>query len=179
METDFSAKIGNSNSCSGRITASTSQLRHPNSFGGGCFHFFSKNRPQKHQKRAILLTLQANGGGGGLEPPPGYATAIHCYSSSYPRDNLCIRLHVMKSNHKTYRNSETNSASFCTNIILLQINSSCLAKLVFTFASFALAVIQKAMLWYDNIKTWQLFSQSALVIKLYTIAVKFYIADSA
>ena len=28
--------------------------------GGRCFHFFSKNRPQKHQKRAILHTLQAN-----------------------------------------------------------------------------------------------------------------------
>ena len=43
---------------------------------GGCFQFFTKNRPQKHQKRAILHTSQANGGGG-LEPPrpPGYATA--------------------------------------------------------------------------------------------------------
>ena len=32
-------------------------------FKGGCFQFFTKNRPQKHQKRAILHTLQANGGG--------------------------------------------------------------------------------------------------------------------
>ena len=43
--------------------------------GGGYFQFFTINRPQKHQKRAILHTSQANGGG--LEPPRprGYATA--------------------------------------------------------------------------------------------------------
>ena len=35
---------------------------------GGLFSIFHKNRPQKHQKRAILHTSQAN------EPPPGYAT---------------------------------------------------------------------------------------------------------
>ena len=35
--------------------------------GGGYFQFFTKNRSQKHQKRAILHTSQANGGG--LEPP--------------------------------------------------------------------------------------------------------------
>ena len=29
---------------------------------GGCFHFLSKNRPQKHLKRAILHTVQANRG---------------------------------------------------------------------------------------------------------------------
>ena len=41
--------------------------------GGGYFQFFTKNRPQNHQKRAILHTSQVNGG---LEPPPpGYATA--------------------------------------------------------------------------------------------------------
>ena len=37
---------------------------------GGCFYFFSKNRPQKHQKRAILHTLQANGGARAPLPPP-------------------------------------------------------------------------------------------------------------
>ena len=41
---------------------------------GGYFQFFTKNRPQKHQKRAILHTLQANGGA--RAPPPGYATAL-------------------------------------------------------------------------------------------------------
>ena len=39
----------------------------------GCFQFFTKNRPQKHQKRAILHTLQANGGARASRPP-GYAT---------------------------------------------------------------------------------------------------------
>ena len=67
----FFTKIGNSNAFPGRITTSTSQLRHPISFGGSCFHFFTENRPQKHQKRAILHTLQANGG---ARAPPGFAT---------------------------------------------------------------------------------------------------------
>ena len=31
--------------------------------GGGCFQFFTKNRPKKQQKRAILHTSQANGRG--------------------------------------------------------------------------------------------------------------------
>ena len=70
IETDFSAKIGYSNAFSDRITTSTSQLRHPISFGRGCFQFFTKNRPQKHQKRAILHTSQANGGGSSPPPPP-------------------------------------------------------------------------------------------------------------
>ena len=38
-------------------------------FEWGLFSIFHKNRPQKHQKRAILHTSQANGGA-----PPGYAT---------------------------------------------------------------------------------------------------------
>ena len=45
--------------------------------GGGYFQFLTKNRPQKHQKRAILHTSQANGGGARAPPPrlpPGYAT---------------------------------------------------------------------------------------------------------
>ena len=46
---------------------------------GGYFQFFTKNRPQKHQKRAILHTLQANWGG--ARAPPGYATAyLYCTS---------------------------------------------------------------------------------------------------
>ena len=69
IEPDFSAKIGKSNAISGRIMTSTSQLRHPVFFGGGCFHFFTKNRLQKHQKRAILHTLQANGGVWAPPPP--------------------------------------------------------------------------------------------------------------
>ena len=66
FETDFLAKIGNLNAFLSRITTPTLQLRHPISFAGGLFHFFTKNRSQKHQIRAILHTLQANGGG--LEP---------------------------------------------------------------------------------------------------------------
>ena len=69
IETDFSGRSGYSNAFSDRITTSTSQLRHPIFLVGGFFHFFTKNRPQKYQKRAILHTSQANGGGGGLEPP--------------------------------------------------------------------------------------------------------------
>ena len=34
---------------------------------GGCFSFLEQNRPQKHKKRAILHTFQANGV---LQPPP-------------------------------------------------------------------------------------------------------------
>ena len=36
------------------------------SYGEGYIQFFTKNRPQNHQKGAILHTSQANGG---LEPP--------------------------------------------------------------------------------------------------------------
>ena len=56
IETDFSAEIGNSNVWGGLF-----------SFGGGYFQFFTKDRPQKHQKRAILHTSQANVEG--LSPP--------------------------------------------------------------------------------------------------------------
>ena len=73
----FLAEIGNPRGSSGRITATTSQLRQPNTLGGGYFHFFSKNRPQKHQKRAILHTLQANGGA--RAPLPMLLTSLNKY----------------------------------------------------------------------------------------------------
>ena len=38
--------------------------------GRGYFQFFTKNRPQKQQKRAILKTSQANGGARAPPPPP-------------------------------------------------------------------------------------------------------------
>ena len=38
--------------------------------GGGYFQFFTKNRPQNHQKRAILHTSQANGGSSSPPRPP-------------------------------------------------------------------------------------------------------------
>ena len=51
IETDLSAKFGNSNVWGGLFF-----------YGGGLFSIFHKNRPQKHQKLAILHTSQANGG---------------------------------------------------------------------------------------------------------------------
>ena len=44
--------------------------------GGGYFQFFTKNRPQKHQKRAILHTSQANGRGSSPPRPPPLATLL-------------------------------------------------------------------------------------------------------
>ena len=56
FETGFSTKIGKIESLRGGCFP----------MGGGYFQFFTKNRPQKHQKRAILHTSQSNGG---LSPP--------------------------------------------------------------------------------------------------------------
>ena len=77
IETDFSAEIRNPHGSPSQITATTSQLCHPNTLGGS-FNFFSKNRPQKHQKRTILHTLQANQGARAprAPPPPTYATDL-------------------------------------------------------------------------------------------------------
>ena len=68
IESDFSAKIGNSNVLSGRITTYTSQLQHPISFGGGLFSIFNQKSASKAPKRAILHTSQANGWV--VAPPP-------------------------------------------------------------------------------------------------------------
>ena len=78
IETDFSAEIGNSNVFSARIQVVSKkkkekglhrnwdlffgQIRKFKRLRRGCFQFFTKNRPQKHPKRAILHTSQANGG---------------------------------------------------------------------------------------------------------------------
>ena len=43
------------------------QLRKFKRLRGGCFPFFTENRPQKHKKHAILHTSQANGG---ISSPP-------------------------------------------------------------------------------------------------------------
>ena len=79
IKTDFPAKIGNSNTFSGRITTFTSQLRHPISYGGGgCFQFFTKNRPQKHQKTCdfAYFTSQWEGSSPPPPPPPPQATLL-------------------------------------------------------------------------------------------------------
>ena len=77
IETDFSARIGNSNAFSYRITRSTSQLRHPISFGGeGAVFNFSPKIGLKSTKNVRFCLLHTPMGG--LEPPPppppGYAT---------------------------------------------------------------------------------------------------------
>ena len=63
IETEFSAQIGNPNVWRGAVF-----------LWGGYFQFFTKNRPQNHQKRAILHTSQANGGA--RAPPPPLATLL-------------------------------------------------------------------------------------------------------
>ena len=111
IESDFSAKIGNSDvfsaqnkvvSTKKRSSSKLSLIFWPKSViqtffqaasrhilynfstqfslgGGGCFQFLTKNRPQKHQKREILHTSQANGGAVAPPPPPpsGYATGCN------------------------------------------------------------------------------------------------------
>ena len=118
IESDFSAKIGNSNVFSaqkqvvskkkrsstklrlifgpksGIQTLFHTKSRHlPHNFGtqfplGGCFQFFTKNRPQKLQKRAILHTSQTNGG---LEPPPPapLATLLNTTENAYRELQTC------------------------------------------------------------------------------------------
>ena len=74
IETDFQANIGNSNAFSGRITTSTSQLRLPISFGGGCFHFFhqkSASKAPKNVQFCILYRPMRR-----LEPPAPLATLL-------------------------------------------------------------------------------------------------------
>ena len=61
---------------------------------GGYFQFFTKNRPQNHQKGAILHTSQANGG-----LPPGYATAY----------NDAIRTLFAQCTQPKYRDLSTNN----------------------------------------------------------------------
>ena len=64
IESDFSSNFASSDVWGGAVLLL-----------GGYFQYFTKNRPQKHKKHAILHTSQANGGGSSLPRPPGYATA--------------------------------------------------------------------------------------------------------
>ena len=63
------------------MTASPSQLLLPNPDGGGYFQFWSKNRSQKHEKRAILHTLQANRESSSPRTPP--ATLLPLFANDF------------------------------------------------------------------------------------------------
>ena len=71
----FRAKIGNLNGFLYQIAASASQLRHPNSFGGGCFHFSAKIG-LKITKNVPICILYRPMGGLEPSPSPGYATVL-------------------------------------------------------------------------------------------------------
>ena len=66
IESNFSAKITHSNTFSHRITSSTSRLRHPISFGGAVFNF-SPKIGLKSSKNVQFCILHKPMGG--LEPP--------------------------------------------------------------------------------------------------------------
>ena len=67
--TDFSAEMTNSNDSSGRITATLSQLRLPNSFKGGLFSFLEQKSASNALKTCDFAYFS-----GQRPPPPGYAT---------------------------------------------------------------------------------------------------------
>ena len=71
----------------------------PNFLWGACFQFFTKNRPQKHQKRAILHTSQTNGE---LEPPP---------------PPLATLLQLLGGHVYPYRRSWIRNTKNCTNVL--------------------------------------------------------------
>ena len=68
---------------------------------GGCFQFFTKNRPQKHQKRAILHTSQANGGarGGPPAPPPPLATLL---LPKHEKTTIAINISLQSAQQRQY-----------------------------------------------------------------------------
>ena len=75
--------------------------------GGAIFNFSRKNRPQKHQKRAILHTSQAIGGARTPPPPLGYATGNN--NNTYNNAGLSTsttpgesRSFAQKSSYKLY-----------------------------------------------------------------------------
>ena len=94
IETDFPANIRNSNAFSDRITTCSSQLRLPIFFGGGCFQFFTKNRPQKH-KNVRFCTLHKPMGGSSPPAPPWlryWALPLKKLTSINPNCLYCITL---------------------------------------------------------------------------------------
>ena len=73
------------------------------SYWGGYFQFFTKNWPQKHQKRAILHTSQANGGARAPPaPPPGYATAYDMIGRIIAVQCVCLFNHKWFYSHNLF-----------------------------------------------------------------------------
>ena len=76
--------------------------------GGAIFNFFTKNRSQKHQKRAILHTSQVNGGARAPPAPPDYATGCgekYAFALSVTLPNLTLfsRLTIDKTKRSSKR----------------------------------------------------------------------------
>ena len=69
IETDFPAKIGNSNAFSGRFTTCTSQLRHPISFGGAVFNFSPKIGLKSTKNVRFCILHKPMGGSSPPRPP--------------------------------------------------------------------------------------------------------------
>ena len=79
IETDFSAKIGNSNAFSGPITTCTSQLRHPLSFGRGTVFNFLPKIGLESTKNVCFCILHKPMGG--LEPPRSPLATLLCWGT--------------------------------------------------------------------------------------------------
>ena len=70
IETGFSAKIRNSNAFLHRITTSTSQLRHPISFGGAVFNFSPKIGFKSTKNVRFCILYKPMGGARASPRPP-------------------------------------------------------------------------------------------------------------
>ena len=70
IESDFSAKIGNSNDFSHRITTSASRLRHSISFGGAVFNFSPKIGLKSNKNVQFCILHKPMGGLQPPSPPP-------------------------------------------------------------------------------------------------------------
>ena len=80
IETNFSAEIGKSHDSSGRITTTTSQLRHPNPFGGGgLFSVFQQKSASKTTKTCDFAYFTGQWGGLEYPPLPSLRYWIHLY----------------------------------------------------------------------------------------------------
>ena len=90
----------------------------PNFLWGGCFQLFTKNRPQKHQKRALLHSSQANGGA--LEPPRPPLATLLLTCILQPRIQYAAQSRALgqvqqqqQINSVRYNNNNTATSSLC------------------------------------------------------------------